>query len=82
MSSEAKPVSFESAAAFRRWLQGNHAKVDVLWIRFWKKASGRGGLTYDEAVEQSLCYGWIDGLKKGSARTAVLIPACVEGKRL
>src|SRR6185503_18065411 len=64
MSSEDTPAFFESAAAFRRWLRVNHAKVDVLWIGFWKKASGRGGLTYDEAVEQSLCYGWIDGLKK------------------
>ena len=64
MSSEEKPVHFGSAAEFRRWLQKNHAKVDVLWIGFWKKASGRGGLTYDQAVEQSLCFGWIDGLKK------------------
>ena len=58
------PRFFDSAAAFRRWLEKNHAKVDELWIGFWKKASGRGGLTYDEAVEQSLCFGWIDGLKK------------------
>ena len=64
MSSEVEPRFFVSAADFRRWLQQNHAKVDVLWIGFWKKASGRGGLTYDEAVDQSLCFGWIDGLKK------------------
>jgi len=38
--------------------------ADELWIGFWKKASGRVGLTYEEAVEQSLCFGWIDGLKK------------------
>jgi len=64
MSSEDKPVYFDSAADFRRWLQKHHAKVEVLWIGFWKKASGRGGLTYEEAVDQSLCFGWIDGLKK------------------
>ena len=64
MSSAARPVSFDSEADFRRWLQKNHAKADVLWIRFWKKSSGRGGLTYEQAVDQSLCFGWIDGLKK------------------
>ena len=64
MSSEEKPRFFDSAAAFRRWLAKNHAKADVLWIGFWKKAAARKGLTYEEAVNQSLCYGWIDGLKK------------------
>jgi uncharacterized protein YdeI (YjbR/CyaY-like superfamily) len=62
--SEAGARFFGSAAAFRRWLEKNHAKVDELWIGFWKKGSGRTGLTYLEAVEESLCFGWIDGLKK------------------
>ena len=59
-----KPRFFRSAAEFRRWLEKHHASVDELWIGFWKKASGRKGLTYVEAVDESLCYGWIDGLKK------------------
>jgi len=63
MSNEG-PRFFHSAAHFRRWLEKNHAKVDELWIGFWKKGSGRKGLTYEEAVDQSLCFGWIDGLKK------------------
>lgn len=64
MSSEAEPRFFRSAEEFRGWLQRNHDKVDELWIAFWKKASGRKGLTYPEAVDQSLCFGWIDGVKK------------------
>jgi len=59
-----EPTFFKSAAHFRRWLERNHAKVEELWIGFWKLSSGRVGLTYLEAVDESLCYGWIDGLKK------------------
>jgi len=55
------PTFFASRAAFRKWLAANHASVPELWIGFWKKASGKTGLTYLEAVEESLCYGWIDG---------------------
>jgi uncharacterized protein YdeI (YjbR/CyaY-like superfamily) len=62
---EQSPRFFPSRARFRAWLAANHDRVPVLWIGFWKAASGKKGLTYDEAVEESLCYGWIDGLVKG-----------------
>jgi uncharacterized protein YdeI (YjbR/CyaY-like superfamily) len=55
---------FKSAADFRQWLETNHAGSRELWVGFFKKASGRGGLTYAEAVDEALCFGWIDGLKK------------------
>ena len=55
---------FKSASAFRRWLEVNHARVSELWVGFFKKGSGKGGLTYAEAVDEALCFGWIDGLKK------------------
>jgi uncharacterized protein YdeI (YjbR/CyaY-like superfamily) len=55
-------VHFESAADFRRWLAANQAKATELQVGFYKKDSGKGGLTYVEAVEQALCYGWIDGI--------------------
>ena len=58
------PKYFKSASAFRRWLEVNHARVRELWVGFFKKSSGKGGLTYAEAVEEALCFGWIDGLKK------------------
>jgi uncharacterized protein YdeI (YjbR/CyaY-like superfamily) len=58
------PRFFASVAAFRAWLEANHGKEAVLWIGFWKAHTGREGLTYLEAVEEALCFGWIDGLKK------------------
>ncbi len=64
MASAVKPTYFKSAAAFRTWLEANHARVTELWIGFYKKDSGKGGITYAEALDESLCFGWIDGLKK------------------
>lgn len=58
------PRFFASAAAFRRWLEKNHDREDELWVGLYKKASGKGGLTYREAVDQALCFGWIDGQSK------------------
>ncbi|MBI5690251.1 MAG: YdeI/OmpD-associated family protein [Verrucomicrobia bacterium] len=58
------PTFFASAAEFHAWLQGHHASEKALWVGFYKKHSGRGGLTYDEAVEEALCFGWIDGIIK------------------
>lgn len=55
---------FKSASDFRQWLDVNHASVHELWVGFFKKDSGKGGITYAEAVDQALCFGWIDGLKK------------------
>jgi len=55
---------FKSASAFRRWLEVNHAAVGELWVGFFKKDSGKGGLAYAQAVDEALCFGWIDGLKK------------------
>lgn len=55
---------FRSASEFREWLEANHARVSELWVGFFKQASGQGGLTYAEAVDEALCFGWIDGLKK------------------
>jgi uncharacterized protein YdeI (YjbR/CyaY-like superfamily) len=53
---------FKSAADFRRWLATHHAKAKGLQVGFYKKSSGKGGLAYVQAVEEALCYGWIDGI--------------------
>ncbi|HUG15857.1 MAG TPA: YdeI/OmpD-associated family protein [Thermomicrobiales bacterium] len=53
---------FDSAAEFRLWLEEHHASESELWVGYYKKGSGRTGLTYSDAVEQALCFGWIDGL--------------------
>ena len=55
---------FKSASGLRRWLEANHARVREIWVGFFKKDSGKTGLTYAEAVDEALCFGWIDGLKK------------------
>jgi len=57
-------LRFKSSAEFRRWLGKNHAGSDGLWLRIFKKVSSEKSLTYAEALDQALCYGWIDGQKK------------------
>ncbi len=59
-----KILPFKSSAAFRLWLNKNHARSDGIWLRFFKKASGRKTVTYAEALDQALCHGWIDGQVK------------------
>ncbi len=54
-------VSFPSRDAWEAWLQAQHATSDGLWLKFAKKGSGLETVTYDQAVETALCYGWIDG---------------------
>jgi uncharacterized protein YdeI (YjbR/CyaY-like superfamily) len=56
---------FVSAAAFERWLRANHSKAAELWLRIYKKDSGVASVTAAEALEVCLCWGWIDGLRKG-----------------
>jgi len=55
---------FKSTSAFHRWLEVNHARARELWVGFFRKDSGRGGLSYAEALDEALCFGWIDGLKR------------------
>lgn len=57
-------IAFETASAWEAWLDGNHATVDGVWLRMFKKATGRATVTYAEALDCALCYGWIDGLRK------------------
>jgi uncharacterized protein YdeI (YjbR/CyaY-like superfamily) len=52
---------FESAAEFRTWLEANHDSAACQWVGFHKKASGLRGMSYEEAVIEALCFGWIDG---------------------
>lgn len=55
---------FRTGDAFRRWLKTNHDKRDELWVGFYRKDSGKGGITYAQALDEALCYGWIDGIRK------------------
>ena len=51
-------------AEWRRWLSKNFARCDEIWLVFYKKAAGKPAVSYDHAVEEALCFGWIDGMKK------------------
>jgi uncharacterized protein YdeI (YjbR/CyaY-like superfamily) len=51
---------FADGAEFGRWLAANHDSADELWMGLWKKASGRGGIEWPDAVREALCWGWID----------------------
>ena len=57
-------VFFATPTEFRAWLQEHHATARVLWVGYFKKASGRPSNTWPESVDEALCYGWIDGLRK------------------
>jgi len=58
------PRFFTSPAAFRAWLEAHHADAKELWVGFYRKSAGRTGIAYLEAVDEALCFGWIDGIKK------------------
>jgi uncharacterized protein YdeI (YjbR/CyaY-like superfamily) len=58
------PIFFAKPAAFRAWLEKNHEVKREQWVGFHRKASGRPSITWPEAVDEALCFGWIDGLRK------------------
>lgn len=55
---------FKSPLAFRKWLAANCAKSKELWVGFYKKGSGKASITWPESVDEALCFGWIDGIRK------------------
>jgi uncharacterized protein YdeI (YjbR/CyaY-like superfamily) len=59
-----KPTFFELPAAFRDWLEKNHDKAAELLLGFYKKESGKPSITWQESVDQALCFGWIDGVRR------------------
>jgi uncharacterized protein YdeI (YjbR/CyaY-like superfamily) len=63
MTAAPKPTFFPTPGDFRRWLEKNHAKVAELSVGFHKRGSGRPSVTWPEAVDEALCFGWIDGVR-------------------
>lgn len=55
---------FKTQSDFRKWLEKNHKKKKELWLGFYKKTSNKNGITYAEALDEALCFGWIDGIRK------------------
>jgi len=55
---------FATPAHFRRWLERNHGKKAEIWVGYYKKSTGRPTITWPESVDEALCFGWIDGIRK------------------
>ena len=58
-----EPVFFPSTVEWRAWLERNHEIERELLVGLYRKASGRGGMTWSQAVDEALCFGWIDGVR-------------------
>jgi len=58
------PLFFATPAAWRRWLAANHASADQVLVGFYKRSSGRLSITWPESVDEALCFGWIDGIRR------------------
>jgi uncharacterized protein YdeI (YjbR/CyaY-like superfamily) len=61
---ESDPIFFRNPAEYRKWLEKNHSTAKELWIGYYKKATGKPSLTWEQTVDESLCFGWIDGIRK------------------
>lgn len=68
-----KPMFFEDSAALRAWLDAHHASEDILWVGLHKKGSGLASITWPELVDEVLCFGWIDGIRKSVDEDSYMI---------
>lgn len=59
-----KTLEVKNREDWRTWLDTNHDQVSEVWLIFYKKASGQSSITYSEALDEALCYGWVDSLIK------------------
>ena len=59
------PVFFATRDELRAWLERHHADRDELWVGLYKKGSGKPSVTWPEVVDEALCFGWIDGVRRG-----------------
>jgi uncharacterized protein YdeI (YjbR/CyaY-like superfamily) len=62
--SAAKPTFFKTPAEFRAWLKKNHRTADEIIVGYYKKSSGKPTITWQESVDEALCFGWIDGIRR------------------
>lgn len=59
-----KPKFFKSQSDFRKWLETHHTSATELWVGYYKKDSGKPSITWPQSVDEALCFGWIDGIRK------------------
>jgi uncharacterized protein YdeI (YjbR/CyaY-like superfamily) len=68
-----EPTFFETPASLRAWFDAHHESARELWVGFRRKGSGLPSVTWPEAVDEALCVGWIDGVRKGVDETSYKI---------
>lgn len=71
--SEHTPTFFPAPVDFRAWLEEHHTSVDHLWVGYYKKATGKASVTWEDTVDEALCYGWIDGIRKSRDNESYMI---------
>lgn len=82
MPADDKPVlHFVEVAEFRAWLHQHHAGHAGVWLRYFKKASGQPTIRHDEAVDEALCWGWIDGQARPCDEVSWLVKFTPRGPR-
>src|SRR5262249_19759863 len=59
-----EPTFFANALEFRKWLRRHHGTATQLWVGYYRKHTGRPSITWQESVDEALCFGWIDGIRK------------------
>src|SRR5438874_11331672 len=64
MAKSQVPVFFARPEELRAWFRKNHDRISELWIGFYRKGSGKPSITWPESVDEALCFGWIDGIRK------------------
>lgn len=67
------PIFFPTPSGFRAWLEEHHVSSDQLWIGYYKKATGKLSVTWEETVMEALCYGWIDGVRRSHTSESYMI---------
>ena len=75
------PTFFATPAELRAWFASNHASTDVLWVGFHRKGTGLASITWPESVDEALCFGWIDGIRKRVDETSYMIRFTPRRKR-
>ncbi len=79
---EAERVHALTAEEWREWLQANHERSPGAWLVFWRSGTGRPRLSYEDAVFEALCFGWIDGqVRSRQSRIAKAAENAARGER-
>ena len=68
-----KPKFFKTQADLRQWFESHHATAAEQWVGYYKKDSGKKSITWPQSVDEALCFGWIDGIRKSIDETSYMI---------